>query len=157
MGERDNKIRRLRALFRKYRAIRQSCDEQILERYRQGEEYYESFEWFVRLMEGKDPDKLIEDLRQTSDRTEQIICRIDKAVEDYGEMARREGLLSWRQYDVLYSMYFSGSFSGAKEISKKFGVKKSVIYDDLHEAETRLVTLLFEGSLSGEPLSEEPE
>lgn len=154
MGEKNNKIRLLRVLFRKYRVIRQTCDEQILERYRQEEEYYESFEWFARLMEGKDPDRLIEDLQQTTDRTERIIAHIERTVEEYGSEARQEDLKSWRGYDALYSKYFSTTFSTPKEISKKFGVKKSVIYKDLRHAETRLITMLFEGSPSGEPSSQ---
>ena len=154
MGEKNNRARLLRVLFKKYRVIRQTCDEQILERYRRGEDYYESFDWFARLMEGKDPDRFIEDLQQTSDRTEQIIAHIEKSVERYGADARKEDLKSWREYDVLYSKYFSTSFSTMKEISKKFGVKKSVVYKDLRHAETRLITLLFEGSPSGEPFSE---
>ena len=144
MGEKDNRAKLLRKLFRNYRTIRQTCDEQILERRQESEEYYESFEWFERLMEGKDPDKLIEELQKASGNTERLICQIDRAIVRYGSDARKEGIASWREYDALYSRYFSDSFSTPAEISKKFGVRKSVIYKDLKHAETRLTTILFE-------------
>ena len=38
MGEKDNRAKLLRKLFRNYRAIRQTCDEQILERRQESEE-----------------------------------------------------------------------------------------------------------------------
>ena len=136
----------LRVLFRKYRKIRELCDEHILQRYQNAKDYYESFEWFENLMEGKDPDKLIEELQHTSETTERIICHIDRTVEKYGEIARQEGITSWREYDALYSRYFSSHFSSPKEISRKFGVKKSTVYGDMKHAETRLVTMLFDDS-----------
>ncbi len=137
------KERLLKKLIRKYRLIRSTCNEQILERVREAEDYYESFEWYERLMQEKDPDKVIENMQETSDRTERMICTLEHAVELFGEMARKEDLASFRQYDALYTRYFSSTFSNVKEIAKKYGVSKSTIYDDLQEAETRLIIILF--------------
>jgi hypothetical protein len=136
----------MRVFLKKYRTIRQACDEEILERVRLGEEYYESFEWFCRLMQNKDPDTVIDEMEKTSCITECILCRIDKAVEDYAEIAKQEGLQSWRQYDAIYSVYFSNQKTKIREISRKFGVKKSTIYEDIKTAKTRLTSILFEDS-----------
>ncbi len=140
MGKKERLVKKL---IRKYRDIRATCDEQILERIREAEDYYESFEWYERLMQEKDPDKVIEDMQETSDRTERMICTLEHAVEKYGEIARQEDVASFRQYDALYTRYFSSTFSNVKEIAKKYGVKKSTIYDDLQDAETRLIIILF--------------
>ena len=140
MGKKERLVRKL---IRKYRFIRTTCDEQIMERIREAEDYYESFEWYERLMQEKDPDKFIDDMMDTSDRTERMMCTLEHAVEQYGEMARKEDLNSFRQYDALYTRYFSSHFSNVKEIAKKYGVRKSTIYDDLQEAETRLFIILF--------------
>lgn len=133
----------LLVLIRHYREIRQSCSEEILERMKEGREYYESFEWFERLMCGRDPDAWTEILQDTSDRTEEIICVIDDAVSGLGRQVRKSGdLKEWRAYDALYSRYFSRSEMTVKDISRKYGVKKSVIYDDLRLAETQILAIL---------------
>lgn len=145
-SEKRDRSQLTRILVRKYRIIRQSCDEVILERMHREESYCESFEWFEQMMQGRDPDRIFEELHKTSERTEAIICRIERAMEIYGQMARKEDLQSWREYDALYSVYFSG-FSNSKvrirEISRKYGVKKSTIYDDIKTAQTRLESVLF--------------
>ena len=140
MGKKERLVRKL---IRKYRYIRATCNEQIMERLREAQDYYESFEWYERLMQEKDPDKIIDDMMYTSDRTERMMCTLEHAVEQYGEIARKEDLTSFRQYDALYTRYFSSHFSNVKEIAKKYGVQKSTIYGDLKEAETRLFTMLF--------------
>ncbi len=144
-SEKRNREDLTRLLIRKYRIIRQSCDEVLLERMRLEEEYYESFEWFERMMQGKEPDTIIEELHKTSARTEAIICRIDRALETYGASARKEDIQRWREYDALYSVYFSNSKARIRDIARKYGVKKSTIYDDIKAAQTRMESILFEG------------
>ncbi len=129
--------------LKKYRIIRQSCDESVLERIKWEEDYYESFEWFCKLMQGKDPDAIIEQMDKVNFEVEYILARIDKAIDEYGKMARENGFPMWRQYDALYSVYFSSNKTKIKEISRKYGVKKSTIYDDIKEAKKCLFTLLF--------------
>ncbi|MDD2960012.1 MAG: sporulation transcriptional regulator SpoIIID [Lachnospiraceae bacterium] len=136
----------MKVLCKRYREIRQSCDEELLERVRMQEEYYESFEWFCELMQNKDPDTVIETMVSVSCATECILCRIDKAVEDYAEIAKKEGMQSFRQYDAIYSVYFSNSKSKIRDIAKKYRVRKSTIYDDIKEARNSLTTILFDVS-----------
>jgi len=133
----------LSVFLKKYRIIRQSCDESVLERIKWEEDYYESFDWFCRLMEGKDPDAVIEHMDKVNLEVEYILARIDRAIDEYGEIARGEGFPTWRQYDALYSVYFSSQKTRIKEIARKYGVNKSTIYDDIKCAKSRLFTLLF--------------
>lgn len=67
---------------------------------------------------------------------------LDTAMLEYRNLAIKEGLRSWRQYDAFYSKYFSTFSSSVWEIAFKYGVSKSVIYEDLNEAETRLESMV---------------
>lgn len=129
--------------FKKYREIKAACDEAILERTMQAEEYYESFDWFVRFMSDKDPDDFIREMEKTSGMTEAILCRIDQALVEYADLAKNESMQSWRQYDAVYSVYFSSQRVKISELSRKFGVKKSTVYDDIKIAKNRLNSMLF--------------
>lgn len=129
--------------FKKYREIKAACDEAILERTMQAEEYYESFDWFVRFMSDKDPDDFIREMEKTSGMTEAILCRIDQALGEYADLAKNESMQSWRQYDAVYSVYFSSQRVKISELSRKFGVKKSTVYDDIKIAKNRLNSMLF--------------
>ena len=145
--------RMFKLLCRNYLRIRISCDEELLDRLQRENDYYESFEWFERMMEGKDPDSVIESLRKTSDRTERLICSIDHALDEYGAIARREDMESFRQYDILFSRYFSAGGPKIRELARKYGVKKTKIYKDLKAAEIRMESILFgDYSPSGESL-----
>lgn len=139
----------LRYLIRNYIRIRDLCDQTILDRMEDERQRSYSLEWFTDLMEGRDPDAWAEQMRKSSHRTEELIMALDFAMLAYRNVARTEGHRSWRQYDALYSRYFS-TFSGAVwEIGWKYGVSKSVIYEDLQIAESRLESLLL-GENDGE-------
>lgn len=140
----------LTVFLKKYRTIRQSCDESVLERIKWEEDYYESFDWFCRLMEGKDPDAIIEQMDKANIEVEYILARIDRAIDEYGRIAREEGFATWRQYDALYSVYFSSQKIEIKEISRKYGVKKSTIYEDIKTAKIQLFHLLFDDCDTGD-------
>ena len=132
----------LRYLIRNYNRIRTQCDQTIIDRMEAEKQNAYSLEWFTDLMEGRDPDAWFDCLRETSRRTEELIMALDFAMLAYRNLAREEGFRSWRQYDALYSKYFS-TFSGSVwEIGWKYGVSKSVIYEDLEIAETRLESMI---------------
>lgn len=139
----------LTVFLKKYRTIMQSCDEAVLERIKWEEDYYESFDWFCRLMEGKDPDAIIEQMDKANIEVECILARIDRAIDEYGRIAREEGFPTWRQYDALYSVYFSSQKIKIKEIARKYGVKKSTIYEDIKNAKIQLFHLLFDDHDTG--------
>lgn len=132
----------LRYLIRNYSKIRQACDQVILERLQAEKRNQYSFEWFARLMQGKDPDAKAEQLRHTSRYTEELILALDSAMLIYRNTALQEDLKGWRQFDAMYSRYFSESSSSVNELAFKYGVSKSVIYDDINAAETRLELLI---------------
>lgn len=139
----------LRYLIRNYNRIHDRCDKEILDRLEAEKAHSYSLEWFADLMEGRDPDAWADKMRESSHRTEELIMALDFALLAYRNVARTEGHRSWRQYDALYSRYFS-TFSGAVwEIGWKYGVSKSVIYEDLQIAESRLESLLL-GENDGE-------
>lgn len=132
----------LRYLIRNYNWIHDQCDQTILDRMEAEKEHAYSLEWFADLMEGRDPDAWAERMRETSHRTEELIAALDAAMLTYRNLAIHESHRSWRQYDALYSKYFS-TFSGSVwEIALKYGVSKTVIYEDLNEAETRLESMI---------------
>lgn len=132
----------LRYLIRNYTWIRDECDQVILERMRAEQAHTYSLEWFAQLMEGRDPDAWSEQMRKSSHHTEELIMALDNAMLDYRNVAITEGMRSWRQYDALYSKYFSTFSSSVWEIAWKYGVSKSAIYDDLKEAENRLESMV---------------
>lgn len=137
-----NKRELLRYLIRNYNRIHDQCDQTILDRMESEKEHTYSLEWFADLMEGRDPDAWAEQMRESSHRTEELIMALDFAMLAYRNLAMHEGHRSWRQYDALYSKYFS-TFSGSVwEIAWKYGVSKTVIYEDLNEAETRLESMI---------------
>lgn len=132
----------LRYLIRNYNRIHEDCDRTILDRLEAESERSYSLEWFADLMEGRDPDAWADQMRESSHRTEELIMALDFAMLAYRNLAIHEGHRSWRQYDALYSRYFS-TFSGSVwEIAWKYGVSKTVIYEDLKEAETRLESMI---------------
>lgn len=132
----------LRYLIRNYNMIRDRCDMTILARLKEERQNEFSLKWFADLMEGRDPDFWAERLKETSIHTEELIMALDFAMFAYRNLAREEGFRSWRQYDVLYSRYFS-TFSGSVwELGLKYGVSKSVIYEDLEIAEYRLESMV---------------
>lgn len=132
----------LRYLIRNYARVRDECDHVILERMRAEKAHTYSLEWFAQLMEGRDPDAWSDQVRKSSHHTEELIMALDFAMLTYRNLAKEEGHRSWRQYDALYSKYFS-TFSGSVwEIAWKYGVSKSVIYEDLAEAENRLESMI---------------
>lgn len=132
----------LKYLIRNYSWIRDECDQVILERMKAKKENAYSLEWFAALMEGRDPDAWSERMMESSHRTEELIMALDTAMLEYRNLAIKEGLRSWRQYDAFYSKYFSTFSSSVWEIAFKYGVSKSVIYEDLNEAETRLESMV---------------
>ncbi len=139
----------LRYLIRNYNWIHDQCDKTILDRMEEERSNVFSLKWFTDLMEGRDPDAWAERLRETSHRTEELIMALDFAMLTYRNLAKEEGHRSWRQYDALYSKYFS-TFSGSVwEIAWKYGVSKSVIYEDLNEAENRLESMILGDEADG--------
>ena len=89
----------LRYLIRNYSKIRQACDQVILERLQAEKRNQYSFEWFARLMQGKDLDAKAEQLRHTSRYTEELILALDSAMLIYRNIALQEDLKGWRQFD----------------------------------------------------------
>lgn len=130
-------------LCKKYREIRQACDETILERMEREQSNRETFEWFFDLMQGKDPDAWIEEVHKTSMRTENILLNIDLALAEYADEAIEGGLSVWRDYDALYSVYFSNSKIKISDLAKKNRVKKSTMYAAVNRGKNRLTTILF--------------
>lgn len=151
VGQKKRSQKDLRnVFFKKYREIKAACDDAILERTMQAEEYYESFDWFVRFMSDKDPDDFIREMEKTTGMTEAILCRIDQALQEYAEQCKSESVQSWRQYDAVYSVYFSSQRTKISELSRKFGVKKSTVYEDVKVAKTRINSILF-GDVDDDP------
>lgn len=138
----------LRYLIRNYNRIHDQCDQTILDRMEAEKEYTYSLDWFADLMEGRDPDAWAERMRETSHRTEELIAALDAAMLTYRNLAIHENHRSWRQYDALYSKYFSTYSGSVWEIAWKYGVSKTVIYEDLNEAETRLESMILGGEAS---------
>lgn len=132
----------LRYLIRNYNRIHDQCDQTILSRMEEERQNTFSLKWFADLMEGRDPDMWAEQLKETSRHTEELIMALDFAMFAYRNLAREEGFRSWRQYDALYSKYFSTFYGSVWEIALKYGVSKPVIYEDLRIAENRLESMI---------------
>lgn len=136
-------------LCKKYRELKRACDETILERMEREKSSRESFDWFFALMQGKDPDAWIEEVRRTSMRTEDILWNIDMALGEYADEAMNGTLADWRAYDALYCVYFSNSKIKISDLARKNKVKKSTMYADVKMAKNRLTTILFGPSSCG--------
>lgn len=137
----------LRYVIRHYNQVRESCDQMILSRMKTERQNEQSLEWFAALMQGRDPDAWADAVRETSRHTEELIMILDFALVMYRNMAREEAaksgdFRSWRQFDSLYSKYFSTHGGTVWEIGYKYGVSKSVVYEDIDIAENRLIAMI---------------
>lgn len=130
----DNRLRLLKVIIKRYRDIRRLCDEEIMERCRQSERYYESFEWFARLMQGRDPDTATDVLAHTSHVTAGIMLQIEQAVREYGMQAGAEGKEVRRRYDILYARYFAPEKMSVGQAAIKYGVSRDTVFRDTKKA-----------------------
>ena len=138
----DEKYKRTRKLLKNYRLIRSACDLQQVQRAAEAEAYSESLLWFNRLMRGKDPDRITEEIQRTSDRTALILAVIDHAIDGY--RAEAAGSLQlWRRFDALYSVYLSESPGSVLDLCSKWQCGKTTMYHDLQQAEGSIAFFLF--------------
>ena len=138
----DEKHKRTRKLLKNYRLIRSACELQQGERVAEAEAYYESLLWFNRLMLGKDPDRIIQEVQNTSDRTASLLAVIDHAIDGY-RAAAAGSLKLWRKFDALYSVYLSESPGSVPDLCGKWQCGKTTLYRDLQQAEGSMALFLF--------------
>ena len=150
----DNRLRLLKVIIKRYRDIRRLCDEEIMERCRQSEQYYESFDWFARLMQGRDPDMATEVLAHTSHVTEGIMLKIEKAVSDYGAEAGAGDKDMRRQFDILYERYFAPEKMSVGQMAVKYGISRDTVFRDTKKAMKHLAGMLLDADFSQEKLTE---
>ena len=91
----------------------------------------------------KDDKVIVESIKSSSKRTTIMVRHIDKMIDVYriycGKMSEKDK----RRYKVIKSLYISKQPMTIAEISKKFGVSKVTIYDDIKIAKERLSSLFF--------------
>lgn len=136
------KDRRTKKLLKNYRMIRSACDLQQVQRAEDAAAYNESLLWFSRLMRGKDPDRITEEIAHTSQRTAWLLAGINHAVNRY----RTEAAFSlpvWRRFDALYSLYISETPCSIPDLCHKWNCSKSTLYRDLQQAEESMAFFLF--------------
>ena len=138
----DEKHKRTRKLLKNYRLIRSACELQQGQRAAEAEAYSESLLWFNRLMLGKDPDRIIQEVKNTSDRTASLLAVIDHAIDECRAGAAGS-LSSWRQFDALYSVYFQESPGSIPDLCGKWQCGKTTLYRDLQQAEDSIALFLF--------------
>lgn len=138
----QEKMKRTKALLKRYRTIRAACSQQQIDRAAESAAYSESLEWFNRLMRGKDPDAIIERVQHTSDRTADILAVIDHAINDYRAGAA-DSLTSWRPYDILFSAYLSGDPGRLPDLCQKWQCSRDTLYRDLRQAAGAISSKLF--------------
>lgn len=138
----EEKRNRTHKLLKHYRLIRSACSLQQVQRAEEAAAYSESLMWFNRLMRGKDPDIITEQIQRTSDHTSSILAVVDHAIDGY----RKESglsILAWRRFDVLYSLYLAECRGSVPDLCSKWHCQKSTLYHDLNQAEGSMATFLF--------------
>lgn len=138
--QKDRKLHNTELLLRNYRMLKESCGNAVFEKINSQESTEDVIE---DIMAMHDDRVIVHSIKKSAERTAIIISHIDKMLDIYrvycGKYTEREK----RQYKVIKAMYISKTKSNVAEISKKFGVSKVTIYDDLKIATERLSALFF--------------
>lgn len=139
--ERERKDRRLHntdLLLKNYRMFKEHCKNAVYEKQAESTE-----DVLADLMSMKGDKVIVESILRTSQRTAIIVEHIDKMLDVYRLYCRKGTDREKRQYQVIQELYIKGSVKNAAELSKKMGVSRVTICDDLKIAKNRLSALFF--------------
>ena len=123
----DRRLHNTDLLLRNYRTLKACCENAVYESKKE-----EVTEVLDDIMTMKDDKVIVESIKSSSKRTTIMVRHIDKMSEK-----------DKRRYKVIKSLYISKQPMTIAEISKKFGVSKVTIYDDIKIAKERLSSLFF--------------
>lgn len=134
----DRRLHNTELLLRNYRALKAGCENAVYESKKE-----EVTEVLDDIMTMRDDKVIVESIKASSKRTAIMVSHIDKMLDVYriycGKMSEKDK----RRYKVIKSLYISKQPMTIVEISKKFGVSKVTIYDDIKIAKERLSSLFF--------------
>lgn len=134
----DRRLHNTDLLLRNYRTLKACCENAVYESKKE-----EVTEVLDDIMTMKDDKVIVESIKSSSKRTTIMVRHIDKMIDVYriycGKMSEKDK----RRYKVIKSLYISKQPMTIAEISKKFGVSKVTIYDDIKIAKERLSSLFF--------------
>lgn len=141
--KRERAIQNTQFILKAYRKIKQGCEKAILDRYQRVENYKESWKWFDSLMRNKDPDEFINELRNSSDRTADIIQTIDLIFDEYWQYCQRGDATNQRRYDVVFSLYIADEPLTMQSLAEAYKVSRVTIYNDKNKAVEELAERIF--------------
>lgn len=137
----DRRLHNTRMLLRNYRMLKESCSKAVYSKTREEKSTIEVMEEIMS-MKGGD-GVIVNSIKESAERTSIIIDHIDKMLDVYRVFCSKCGEKEKRQYKVVKAMYMTKDAASVPELSKKFGVSKVTIYDDIKAAEERLSALFF--------------
>lgn len=141
--KRDRAIQNTQFILKKYRKIKQECEKEILDRYQRTENYKESWSWFDSLMKNKDPDEFINELRNSSDKTADIIYSMDSIFDEYWRYCQKGDEAHQRRYDVVFSLYIAKEPLTMQSLAEAYKVSRVTIYNDKNKAVEELAERIF--------------
>lgn len=123
------------------RMLKESCSKAVYSKTREEKSAAEVMEDLMS-MKGSD-GVIVNSIKESAERTSIIIAHVDKMLDVYRVFCSKCGEKEKRQYKVVKAMYMTKEAASVPELSKRFGVSKVTIYDDIKAAEERLSALFF--------------
>lgn len=134
----DRRLHNTKLLLRNYRTLKESCANSVYEKTTENVS-----DMIEEIMTMKDEKVIIDSIKRSAHRTSLMIEHIDKMLDVFRIYCSKCGDKEKRQYKVMRAMYITKQKVNVADLSKKFGVSKVTIYDDIKVAEERLSTLFF--------------
>lgn len=137
----DKRLHNTKLLLKNYRLLKMSVGNAIYAKRQMSES---AADILCNVMNMRDDEVIIDSIKQSTARTAVIVAHIDKMLglyKIYCQTSNKEQ--ERRRYEIIYDYYISEEKVSIGQISRKRGLVRQTVYNDINAAEKALSALLF--------------